>query len=133
MCHSQHCFREFSQLAATDVFFCDGCILPAGQHISAFFGVSSCTQACIKDRSGQERDNRIFVPPSRGVPIQGLQLADVVEVSGLVHSGPRPVLASGRLIIATGPDLCSPLNGFGFVGSKPQSFAALGSSNQKPT
>ena len=62
-----------------------------------------------------------FVP---GSLTYGLQLIGFVVKSGLVHRGPRPVLASGTLIIATGPDACSPLNGFGCVGSKPQFFAA---------
>ena len=57
----------------------------------------------------------------------------MVEVSGCVQSGPSPVLASGVLIIASGPALCSPLKGVGFCGLKPQSAAAFGSSNQKPT
>jgi hypothetical protein len=57
----------------------------------------------------------------------------VVEVSGCVQSGPSPVLASGVLIIASGPALCSPLKGVGFCGLKPQATASAGSSNQKPT
>src|ERR1041385_8036489 len=86
----------------------------------------------VQSRRGK-RDNRLSSRSPRAAPVQGLQLTGSVVVSGLVHSGPRPVLASGKLIMATGPDLCSPLNGFGFVGSKPQSLAAFGSSNQKPT
>jgi hypothetical protein len=36
---------------------------------------------------------------------QGEQRAGVVDVSAFVHSGPRPVWASGVLIIASGPAL----------------------------
>ena len=39
---------------------------------------------------------------------------------GLVHSGPNLVVAFGTLIMATGPALCSPLNGVGLVTSNPQ-------------
>ena len=47
-----------------------------------------------------------------------LQLAGVVELFGLVQRGPKPLLASGTLIIANGPALCSPLNGVGLAESK---------------
>src|SRR5690349_19251350 len=62
--------------------------------------------------------------------VYGLQ---VPLLLGLVHSGPRLVVASGTLIMATGPALCSPLNGVGWVGSKPHFLAELGLLNQKPT
>ena len=43
------------------------------------------------------------------------------------------MFASGRLIIASGPALCSPLNGVGAVDvAKPQAAASFGSLNQKP-
>ena len=35
--------------------------------------------------------------------------------------------------MASGPALCSPLKGVGFVGSKPQAAASFGLLNQKPT
>jgi len=37
------------------------------------------------------------------------------------------VLASGVLIIASGPALCSPLKSVGFAASKPQAVAPFGS------
>src|SRR5216684_5929134 len=66
------------------------------------------------------------------VVLYGLQ---VPLLFGLVQSGPRSVCASGTLIIATGPALCSPLNGVGCVTSKVQPFllASFGSLNQNPT
>src|SRR5689334_1524738 len=63
----------------------------------------------------------------------GWQRAGVTERSGLLHSGPRLVVASGRLIIASGPARCSPLKGVGWVTSKPQAAASCGLLNQKPT
>jgi hypothetical protein len=42
-------------------------------------------------------------------------------------------IASGREIIASGPALCSPLNGVGFVTSNPQLCASFGLLNQNPT
>lgn len=47
-----------------------------------------------------------------------LQVAGVVELLGLVQSGPNPDLASGTLSIAKGPALCWPLNGVVLAGSK---------------
>src|SRR5215469_4373877 len=67
--------------------------------------------------------------------VQRVQLAGVEELFGFVQSGPNPVLASGTLIMANGPALCSPLNGVGLVGSKWQlgsAAASCGLSNQKP-
>src|SRR5262252_9357318 len=63
----------------------------------------------------------------------GLQVAGWVEVLGLRHNGPNPVVALGTLIIAFGPARCSPLNGVGLVGSKPHALASLGLLNQNPT
>ena len=54
------------------------------------------------------------------------------DESGFRHRGPRPVLASGRLIIASGPAACSPLNGVGLEASKPHATASFGLLNQKP-
>src|SRR5277367_3696720 len=74
-----------------------------------------------------------LLPPSAASPTfrgYGLQLPSSL---GLVHSGPRLVLASGTLIIATGPALCSPLNGVGWVESNPHFDAVFGLLNQKPT
>src|SRR4051812_13855086 len=74
--------------------------------------------------------------PDRFPPCHGSQGSfDVSPGSapvGLVHSGPRPD-AAGVDIIANGPALCSPLNGVGFVTSKPQGAASSGLLNQKPT
>src|SRR5262249_39592286 len=50
---------------------------------------------------------------------------------GLPHRGPSLVVALGRLIIASGPAACSPLNGV--LPEKPQADAAAGSLNQNPT
>src|SRR6267378_1116878 len=65
--------------------------------------------------------------------VQGLQCTGDDDGSGFRHNGPRLVTSSGRLIIASGPALCSPLKGVGLLTSKPQSFASLGLLNQKPT
>jgi hypothetical protein len=69
--------------------------------------------------------------PASKNSFQGLQLAGTVEVLGLRHSGPRPVVAFGTLIIATGPAWCSPLNGVKPV--NPHGAASAGLLNQKPT
>ena len=61
-----------------------------------------------------------------------LQVTGEVEKFGSLHSGPRPDAASGTLIIATGPALCSPLNGVKFFGSKLQAAASSGLLNQNP-
>jgi len=39
----------------------------------------------------------------------------------------------GKLMKAFGPAFCSPLNGVGLVGSKPQGWASAGLLNQRPT
>src|SRR5215831_10543600 len=64
----------------------------------------------------------------------GLQLIGFVSSFGLVHNGPRLVFASGTVMKATGPALCSPLNGVGLVTSNthPSTFASLGLLNQNP-
>src|SRR5262249_36851071 len=75
-------------------------------------------------------------PGSRPVPRAsmsrryGLQAGGGVEL-GAVQSGPSPVVGSGRLVKATGPALCSPLNGVD--PTKPHGAAFAGLSNQKPT
>src|SRR5262249_40565942 len=46
-----------------------------------------------------------------GILSYGLQETGVLDRSGLTHSGPRLVSARGRLIMASGPALCSPLKG----------------------
>src|ERR1700722_4689922 len=51
---------------------------------------------------------------------------------GLVQSGPRPAGSTGTEIIASGPALCSPLNGVGLLTSNPQGCASFGLLNQKP-
>src|SRR5947209_13078092 len=88
-----------------------------------------------QDGNGKGHGGRVAAVPfaSTDGGDQGSQRAGVTDVSGFVHSGPRPVFASGRVIIASGPALCSPLNGVGTVTSKPQSAASFGSLNQKPT
>ncbi len=53
--------------------------------------------------------------------------------SGETQSGPRFVAATGIEIIASGPALCSPLNGVGLVTSKPHGAASSGLLNQNPT
>src|SRR5215469_15726747 len=63
----------------------------------------------------------------------GLQVAGWVDKLGLRHNGPRFVVALGKLIMASGPALCSPLNGVGWVTSKPQVAASFGLLNQNPT
>jgi len=63
----------------------------------------------------------------------GLHVAGWVDKLGLRHNGPRFVIALGTLIMASGPALCSPLNGVGLVGSKPQAVASAGLLNQNPT
>src|ERR1700722_1791225 len=55
-----------------------------------------------------------------------------VRPVGLVQSGPRFAGSTGAEIIASGPALCSPLNGVGLVTSKPQAAASFGLLNQKP-
>ena len=50
---------------------------------------------------------------------------------GLRHSGPRPVVALGTLIIALGPAFCVPLNGV--VPVNPHGAASAGLLNQNPT
>ena len=66
--------------------------------------------ALSEDRIGAGK--REGGPATLHVPAQfslcvgyGEQLAGVVDVSGCVQSGPSPVLASGALIIASGPAL----------------------------
>jgi len=66
---------------------------------------------------------------TRSTAFQGWQ---VPPGPGCVHSGPSPVVALGRLIMARGPALCSPLNGVGWVTSNPHAAASCGSLNQKP-
>src|SRR6516164_2315532 len=65
--------------------------------------------------------------------LYGLQLIVLPEICGFEHKGPRPVVPSGTLIIASGPAFWSPLNGVRLVGSKPHAAASCGLSNQKPT
>src|SRR5215831_6662534 len=67
-------------------------------------------------------------------PNYGLQLMGSVSSFGSVHNGPRLVFESGTVINATGPALCSPLNGVGLVTSNvhPSTFASLGLLNQNP-
>lgn len=67
------------------------------------------------------------------IEAHGLRLAGLVERSGLAQSGPRPVSASGTLIIAKGPARCSPMHGVGLVASKPHAAASCGLLNQTPT
>src|ERR1700693_5979683 len=68
--------------------------------------------------------------PSPRVHAHGLQLKGALEV-GLRHRGPRSVVASGTLSIASGPAMCSPLKGV--VPVKPHAAASAGLLNQKPT
>src|SRR5215471_12513945 len=72
---------------------------------------------------------------SKYVPAYGLQLIGLVFLLGLVHSGPRLVVAFGTLMKATGPALCSPLKGVGLLTLKthPSTFASFGLLNQNPT
>src|SRR5437763_16010795 len=60
----------------------------------------------------------------------GLQLKVTLLEIGSVQSGPRLVVASGRVTNASGPAWCSPLNGV--VPVKPQFAASAGLLNQKP-
>src|SRR5689334_512016 len=53
--------------------------------------------------------------------------------TGLVHSGPSPVLAFGRVMKATGPALCSPLNGVGTSVVLLHGWASATLLNQNPT
>ena len=46
-----------------------------------------------------KRPSEVIRAASRGY---GLQVASTVEVFGLVHKGPSPLVASGKLIIAKG-------------------------------
>src|SRR3954454_5088979 len=62
-------------------------------------------------------------------PRQGMQCAGVVDV-GFTQSGPSP-LARGRVMKATTPAWCSPLNGVTVV--TPHGLVSAGLSNQKPT
>src|SRR5205807_8355211 len=71
-------------------------------------------------------------PASLVLRVYGLQPLGLLE-SGSEHSGPRPVLAFGRLMNATGPAWCSPLNGVNMPCGKPHGTASAGSLNQKPT
>src|SRR5262249_24120323 len=71
------------------------------------------------------------VPGGASPSVHGLQVNEPPPAEiGSVHSGPRFVTASGRVTNASGPALCSPLNGVEPV--KPQSDASAGLLNQNP-
>ena len=63
---------------------------------------------------------------------QGLQLTGFVDSFGSEQRGPSLVSGSGRLIIANGPALCSPLKGVVFLGSTPQPTTSAMLLNQNP-
>ena len=66
-------------------------------------------------------------------PVGSLAASSSDTPVGDVQRGPRFAGGTGSEIIASGPALCSPLNGVGFVTSNPHAAASLGSLNQKPT
>ena len=81
---------------------------------------------------------QLLIGPGVPVPVPRFVLDAISEVkvesnSGETQSGPRFVAATGIEIIASGPALCSPLNGVGVATLKPQGAASLGMLNQKPT
>jgi len=53
-------------------------------------------------------------------------------LNGCVQSGPSPVVAFGRVMKATGPAVCSPLNGVGRSVVALHGWASATLSYQKP-
>src|SRR5262245_35440306 len=95
--------------------------------------------ACRAPRRRSRRDltERGGAPAKAGAPPDfpprdnGCYSLETRTVFGLVHRGPRSKVASGRVMKASGPALCSPLKGV--VPVKPHAAASAGSLNQKPT